>query len=143
MTDFFNDKVTIYISIPAVNDKPRCFQRRIIEKCLIQRGFVNKMDGSIQNIANALTVITKDIERYMIPGVFYSTIDKTDEVLQEEVYTAYIGDFIVLGEVYDVVESAQEFANLQQKYKNNGFKVTTINPFINGLSVDNITISNI
>lgn len=147
MTDFFTDKVTIYISIPAKDDKPRRFERRLIDKCLIQRGFVNKMDGNIQKIASALTVITRDITRY-IPTVDdlveTDPEDKTiDYAFDSYTYTIGIGDFIVLGVVDDVVKDAKDFAALQQKYQDNGLKVNTINPYLKGMTVDNITISNV
>ena len=147
MTDFFTDKVTIYISIPAKDDKPRRFERRLIDKCLIQRGFVNQMDGNIQKVSNALTVITKDITRYIPTVDGLAETDPNDKtinhVLDFYTYTVGIGDFIVLDVVDDVVKDAKDFAALQQKYQDNGLKVNTINPYLKGMTVDNITISNI
>lgn len=138
MTDLFKDKITIYISVPATAIKTRTFARRVVEKCQIQGGFVDKSDGTIRNVVNAQTVITRDIKRYTVPAVF----NNTPEDLREDVYTVQTGDFVVLGEVDDIVSNAEEFAKLQQKYKDNGIKVTSVSASINGMSVDNITITN-
>lgn len=138
MTDFFKDKITIYISIPATPIKARHFNRRIVDKCQMQGGFVDKTDGTVRNIVNAKTVITKDFTRYVPPETFYNT----PEDLRTDIFTVQVGDFVVFGEVDDVIENAEQFANIQQKYKNNGIKVTSVNAFINGMAVDNITITN-
>ena len=87
---------------------------------------------------NAKTLITKNVANFVSPLVFEGMpID-----LRQDKYTAQIGDFVVLAVVDDVVETAEEFAKLQQKYKDNGIKVTMVNAAINGMAVDNITITN-
>lgn len=138
MTNLFKDKVTIYNSVPAVDNKPRSFTRCVVEKCQIQGGFVDKLNGTVRNIVNAQTVITKDVKRYVSPKDFYDTAEDS----RETVFTVQIGDFVVFGVADDVVENAEQFANLQQKYKNNGIKVTSVNISIYGMAVDNITMTN-
>ena len=138
MTDFFKSKVTIYNDISATAVLPRRFDRFVIDKCNIQSGRVSKADGTVENIVNATTVITKDIKHYKQPHEYANTpID-----FCEQSYTVQIGDFVVLGEVDDVVETAQQWQQLQKKYENNGFKVTSVSPNINGMAVDNISFTN-
>lgn len=138
MTDLFTQSVTIYISVASTPVKPRTFERRIIENCQVQGGFTEKSEGTIRNIVNAKTLITKNVANFVSPLVFEGMpID-----LRQDKYTAQIGDFVVLAVVDDVVETAEEFAKLQQKYKDNGIKVTMVNAAINGMAVDNITITN-
>jgi hypothetical protein len=60
--------------------------------------------------------------------------------IKDKYYTAQINDFVVLGEVDDVVTTSREFQELQNKYKNNGFSVTAVNEYINGMTVDNVQI---
>ena len=138
MTDLFVDKVTIYISVPATAIKPRTFERRIINHCQVQGGFVEKAEGTVRNVVNAQTVITRDVANYVKPYVFEST----PQDMRQDLYTAQVGDFVVFGVVDDVVQNAEDFAKLQQKYKENGFKVSFANAAINGMSIDNITITN-
>lgn len=138
MINLFKDKITIYNSVPATNDKPRSFARRVVEQCLIQGGFVDKSGGTVRTVVNAKTVITKDIKRYIPPDEFYNTEDD----LKTKSFTVQVGDFVVFGVVDDIVENAEQFANLQQKYKNNGIKITSVNPAINGMAVDNILMTN-
>ncbi len=138
MTDFFTQKVTIYNDIPKNAVEDRHFDRYVIEKCNIQGGIVHEADGTISNIVNAKTVITKDIEHYK-SSMEYGTlpVDK-----RKDYYTVQIGDFVVFGEVDDVVTTSSEFSQLQTKYKNNGMKVTSVAVNIFGLAVDNVTITN-
>ncbi len=138
MTDLWKSKVTIYNDIPASDEAPRAFVRSVIKLCNIQGGFVDKADGTVRNVVNAKTVITKDVKRYKPPSDYY----KLSAEQRKEFFTAQIGDFVVLSEVDDVVENAQQFVSLQQKYQNNGLKITSVSPNIHGMSVDNITITN-
>lgn len=138
MTDLYNKKVTIYNDIPADAVNPRSFHRFVIDKCNIQGGFVSKTDGTIQNIVNAQTVITRDVEHYKTP-LEYSAIPVD---LKDLYYTAQIGDFIVFDEVDDVVTTSKEFNALQSKYGANGMVVTDAVANKNGMSVDNVTMTN-
>lgn len=139
MTDFFSSKVTIYNDIPATAVLPRRFERFVIKKCNIQSGRVSKADGTIENIVNATTVITKDVAHYR-------NFDKYINIpldIREQLFTVHIGDFVVLDEVDDVVENSQHWQQLQRKYENKGFKVTSVSPNINGMSVDNVSFTNV
>ena len=64
MTDLWKKKVTIYNDIPKTAVEERHFDRFVIEKCNIQGGIVSKADGTVENIINAVTVISKDVDRY-------------------------------------------------------------------------------
>ena len=137
LTNIFKSKVTIYNDIPKNAVEDRHFDRFVIDKCSIQGGIVNEANGTINNIVNATTIITKDVEHYKSPLEYASLpVD-----LRENYYTVQIGDFVVLEEVDDVVTTASEFSRLQSKYKNNGIKVTSVAPNIFGTAVDNITIT--
>lgn len=139
MTDFFNQKVTIYNDIPSDNVNPRRFDRFVIEKCSIQGGYVEKADGTIQNIDNAQTVITKDVQHYKSPMEYaHLPVDEKDKY-----FTAQIDDFVVFSEVEDVVTTSREFQELQQKYSDNGMLITSVNPYLFGTDVDNITMTNV
>ena len=139
MTDLWKQKVTIYNDIPkdAVND--RHWDRFVIDKCNIQGGIVSRADGTIENIVNAVTVITKDVSRYKTPLEYKQTpLD-----LAEDFFTVQVGDFVVLGEVDDVVTESPEWSTLKTKYKDNGFSIQSVSANINGMSVDNITMTNV
>lgn len=159
LTDLFRSKVTIYNDIPQKKIpivetviengierqtqgeyviEERHFDRFVIDLCNIQGGFVNKTNGTIENIVNAKTVITKDVARYKSP-LEYSALP-VDE--REDFYTVQIGDFVVLAEVDDVVTTAQEFSQLQQKYKDNSIRVISVSANINCMDADNITMTN-
>ena len=138
MINFFDKKVTIYNDIPKNAVEDRHFDRFVVDKCSIQGGIVNEADGTINNIVNATTIITKDVERYKSP-LDYANLPVD---LRENYYTVQIGDFVVFAEVDDIVTTASEFSQLQSKYKNNGVKVTSVAPNIFGTSVDNVTITN-
>lgn len=138
LTNIFKGKVTIYNDIPKNAVEDRHFDRFVIDKCSIQGGIVNEADGTITNIVNATTIITKDVEHYKSPLEYASLpVD-----LRENYYTVQIGDFVVFSEVDDIVTTASEFSQLQSKYKNNGIKVTSVAPNIFGTAVDNIAITN-
>ena len=139
MTDLWKHKVTIYNDIPADAVNARRFDRFVIDKCNIQGGIVSKADGTIENIVNAVTVITKDVDRYKEPLEYA----KLPVDLKEDFYTAQVGDFIVLSEVDDVVTASREFAELQNKYNDNGIVVRSVSPNIHGMSVDNVTMANV
>lgn len=139
MIDLWRHKVTIYNDIPADAVNDRRFDRCVIEKCNIQGGIVSRADGTIENIVNATTVITRDVDRYKTPSS-YKNIPLD---LAGNVYTVQIGDFVVLAEVDDVVTTSREFAQLQQKYANNGFVVRTVSAYINGMDVDNVQFANV
>lgn len=139
MTDKFTKKCTIYNDIPEDGVNDRHFDRFVIDKCLIYGGTAERSaNGTIQNIVNAQTVITKDIEHYKSP-LEYQRLPMDEK---EQYYTAKANDFIVFGEVDDVVTTSLEFRDLQDKYKNNGMSITAVNPYIFGLATDNITMTN-
>lgn len=139
MTDLWKHKVTIYNDIPKTAVEERHFDRFVIDLCNIQGGIVSKADGTIENIVNAVTVISKDVDRYKTP-IEYA---KLPVDIREEYYTVQVGDFIVLSEVDDVVTTSREFGELQEKYKDNGIVVRSVSANIHGMSVDNVTITNV
>lgn len=139
MTDFWKQKVTIYNDIPADAVNQRRFDRFVIDRCNIQGGIVSKADGTIENIVNAVTVVSKDVDRYKAPLEYA----KLPVDIRENFYTAQVGDFIVLSEVDDIVTTSREFAELQEKYKDNGIVVRSVSPNIHCMSVDNVTITNV
>lgn len=138
LTNFFKNKVTIFNDIPKNAVEDRHFDRFVVDKCSIQGGIVNQADGTISNIVNATTIITKDVEHYKSP-LDYANLPVD---LRENYYTVQIGDFVVFAEVDDIVTTASEFLQLQNKYKNNGIKVTSVSPNIFGTRTDNVTITN-
>lgn len=138
-TDLFSSKVTIYNDIPSDGVNARRFDRFVIDKCNIQGGIVSKADGTIENIVNAVTVISKDVDRYKTPLEYA----KLPVDIREDFYTVQVGDFIVLSEVDDIVTTSREFAELQEKYKDNGIVVRSVSANIHGMSVDNVTITNV
>ena len=135
-TDLFNSKVTIYNDIPSDGVNARRFDRFVIDLCNIQKGILQNADGTIEKVVNAQTIITKDIEHYKTPTEY--ALLPVDE--KDKYFTANVNDFVVLSEVDDVVTTSREFQDLQSKYKNNGFSVTAVNEYLNGMSVDNIQI---
>lgn len=139
LLDLFKSKVTIFNDIPATTTEPRHFDKFVIDLCQIQGGYVNRADGTVQNIVNAKTVISKDINRYIPPSDY--ALLPTDQ--REDYFTVRVGDYIVLKEVDDIVTTAQEFAALQNKYKNDGINVMSVSAFINGMGTDNVTITNV
>lgn len=139
MTDLFTKKVTIYNDIPKTAIEERHFDRFVIDLCNIQGGVVSRADGTIENIVNAQTIITRDVERYKSP-LEYVTIPVD---LREDFFTVQIGDFIVFDEVEDIVTTSREYSELQSKYADNGMVVRSISANINGMSVDNVTMSNV
>lgn len=138
MTDLYTQKVTIYNDIPKNAVEERHFDKFVIDKCNVQGGLVNEANGTITNIVNAKSVITRDINRYKTP-LEYAELPVD---LRVDYFTAQIGDFVVFAEVDDVVTTASEFSQLQTKYRNNGMKITSVSANIFGLSVDNVTITN-
>lgn len=118
---------------------PRRFDRFVVDRCNIQGGIVSRADGTIENIVNAVTVITKDVEHYKQP-LDYA---KLPVDMKEDFFTVQVGDFIVLAEVDDVVTTSREFAELQTKYANNGIVVRSVSANIHGMGVDNITVANV
>lgn len=139
MTDLWKQKVTIYNDIPKNAVEERHFDRFVIDNCNIQGGIVSKADGTIENIVNAVTVITKDTKHYKQPLEYA----KLPVDIREDFYTFRVGDFIVLSDVYDVVTTSREFAELQEKYKDNGIVVRSVSANIHGMAVDNVTITNV
>ena len=135
-TELFKSKVTIYNDTPADGVNARRFDRFVINFCNIQKGILQNADGTIEKVVNAQTIITKDIERYKTP--FEYALLPAD--IKDNYFTANVNDFVVLAEVDDVVTTSREFQDLQSKYKNNGFSVTAVNEYLNGMSVDNIQI---
>ena len=139
MTDLWTQKVTIYNDIPKTAVEDRHFDRFVIDLCNIQGGIVSKADGTIENIVNAVTVISKDVDRYKTPLEYA----KLPVDVREDFYTAQVGDFVVLEEVDDVVTTSREYGDLQKKYADNGIVVRSVSANIHRMSVDNITIANV
>ena len=139
MVDLWKHKVTIYNDIPKTAVEDRHFDRFVIDLCNIQGGIVSKADGTIENIVNAVTVISKDVDRYKTPLEYA----KLPVDIRESFYTVQVGDFIVLSEVDDIVTTSREFAELQEKYKDNGIVVRSVSANIHGMRVDNVTITNV
>jgi hypothetical protein len=139
LKDLFTNKVTIYNDIPKTAVEERHFDRFVVDLCNIQGGVVSKTDGTIENIVNAQTIITTDVKRYKSP-LEYATIPVD---LREDFFTVQIGDFIVFDEIEDIVTTSRDFAELQSKYADNGMVVRSVSANINGMSVDNVTMSNV
>lgn len=139
MTDLWKQKVTIYNDISADAVNPRRFDRFVVEKCNIQGGVVSRADGTIENIVNAVTVITKDTGRYKSP-LDYA---KLPVDIKENFFTVQVGDFIIFDEVDDVVTTSREFADLQNKYAGNSIVVRSVSVNIHGMGVDNVTATNV
>ena len=139
MTDLWKQNVTIYNDIAKTAVEERHFDRFVVERCNIQGGIVSKADGTVENIVNAVTVISKDVDRYKTPLEYA----KLPGDILEDFYTVQVGDFIVLSEVDDIVTTSREFAELQEKYKDNGIVVRSVSANIHGMSVDNVTITNV
>ena len=139
MTDLWKQKVTIFNDIPKNAVEERHFDRLVIERCNIQGGIVSKADGTIENIVNAVTVISKDVDRYKTPLEYA----KLPVDIREEYYTAQVGDFIVLSEVDDIATESRDIDALQKKYKGNWIIVRSVSENIHGMSVDNVTITNV
>lgn len=139
MANLWNKRVTVYNDIPSTAAEERHFDRFVIDRCNIQGGIVSRADGTIENIVNAVTIITKDVGRYK-PPLEYRHIPAD---LREQYFTVQIGDFIVLDEVDDIVTNSREFADLQTKYKDNGIVVRSISANISGMAVDNVTVTNV
>lgn len=138
LVNLFNRKVTIYNDIADDGITDRHFDRFVVDKCSVQSGYVEKADGTVQNIVNSVSVITRDIAHYKTP-LEYNRLP-VDE--KEKYFTARVDDFIVLAEVDDIVTTSQEFRALREKYKNNGILITAVNENIYGMAVDNITMTN-
>lgn len=138
MTNLWQARVTIFNDI-SQSDGTRLFERFVIDKCQISGQIIDKANETIRNVVNAQTVITKDIEHYKSP-IEYGSLS-VDE--RNNFYTAQVGDFIVFGEVDDEVANAQEYAQLQIKYKNNGIKIVSVSANINGMAVDNVMMTNV
>lgn len=139
MTNLWNHKVTIYNDIPANAVEDRHFDKFVVEMCNIQGGIVSKADGTVENIVNAVTVISKDVDRYK-PPLEYA---KLPVDIREGFYTVQVGDFVVLEEVDDIVTTSREYGDLQKKYADNGIVVRSVSANIHRMSVDNITIANV
>lgn len=139
LNNLFREKVTIYNDIAKTAVEERHFDRFVIENCNIQRGLVSRADGTVENVVNAITVISKDVKRYKNP-MEYATLPID---LRESKYTIQIGDFVVLGEVEDIATTSREFAEIQEKYKDNGFVIRSVSTNINGMAVDNVQMANV
>lgn len=137
MIDKYTQKVTIYNDIPSDGVNLRRFDRFVISKCFIYNGLSESGDGTIQKVINAQNVITIDVEHYKSPTEYLGLA--SDE--KDNFYTVQVDDFVVLGEVEDVITNSREFQLLQQKYKNIGFSVTAVEPNIHGMPKDNIQIT--
>lgn len=136
MSNLWDAKVTIYNDVEATAVDGRRFERFVIPRCNVQGGYVTKADGTVENIVNAQTITTKAVEYYKAPYEYKAI--PTDQ--RENFFTARVNDFIVLGEVDDVVTTPKEFQQLQSKYKDFGFSITAVNAYIHGMSVDNVQI---
>ena len=138
LKNLFNAKVTIYNDITAT-DGSRLFERFVIDKCQITGQLVDKPRETIRTIVNSDTVITKDVEHYIKP-IEYINLSAEERV---NCYTVQAGDFVVFGEVDDIVTDAKEYIALQNKYKHCGIKITSVSANINGMTIDNIMMTNV
>jgi hypothetical protein len=138
VTDLFTEKVTLFHDSSSP-ESPRSFVRFVIDKCQISGLTVEKNNSTVRNVVNAKTVISKDIARYKSPVEY----EKLAENEKSKFYTVTAGDFVVFGEVLDTVTNVKEFAELQTKYKHNGIKVMSVTANIYGMTVDNITMTNV
>lgn len=138
MTDLWNKTVTVYNSIPAEKDIPRSFCRAVIKKCFCRSELTSSSaDTTVEKRTSHPRLRTKDISGYLPPESYYSLSEKK----RANKYTVQIGDFIVFGEVDDMVTNAAEYAELQQRYRERGFRVTSVSVNIHGLNVDHIAVS--
>lgn len=137
MIDKFTGKVTIYNSLPADGVNLRRFERFVIDKCLIYNQLAESADVTINKIVNTQNIITKDVEHYRPPNEY----KQLSAVERANFYTVQVNDFVVFGEVEDVVTDSNEWDTLQKKYKGNGFSVTSTNASIFGTNVDNVQIT--
>lgn len=141
MKDIYTEKCTIYNKIPAHGDSPIRYSRCVIDRCSIQGGIVDKSKENLRTSASIATVRTKDIAHYKPPtfelGVgFYAMFHTKD------FYTASADDFIVYGEVNDVVNNASDFSKLKTVYKDKGFVITRVLPHLALPKVAHIEITN-
>lgn len=139
LTDLYREKVTIYNDIPATALVERHFDRHVISLCNIQGQLVEKANGTIRNVVNARTVYTKDLAAYLPPDAY--SLLASDQVAGH--YTVRVGDFVVFGEVDDVVEDSADFSVLQKKYRDNGFKVATVAENLRDMAVDHLMMTNV
>ena len=139
MTELFNKVITIYNDIPSDGVNPRRFERHVVPRCLISVGTAESVSGTIQNIVNAVTLVTKSVANYKSPSEYA----KLPEDVRQRFYTAQIDDFVVFAEVDDLVETAKEFQSLQNKYKNQGMIISSVNENLYGLAVDNVTMTSV
>lgn len=137
MKNLFNSKVTIYNDIPSDGVNARRFDRFVIDLCNIQKGVLQNADGTIEKVPNAIMIETKDVEHYKSP-LEYSLLPADEK---DKYFTANVNDFFILAEVDDIVTTSREFQELQTKYEGNGFSVTSVNEYLNGMDVDNIQIN--
>lgn len=139
--NLFNRTVTIYNDIPAdsARELPRSWQRTVLRNCNIQGGLASKANGTVENIVNAQTVTTKDVDAYLPPVEFYALpVEK-----RPDFYTLNVNDFIVFDEVLDEVTTSREWSTLQSNYNKIGMSVETVSVNIYGTGADNISVSNI
>ena len=132
MTAFFNQKVTFYNDIPSDGVNARRFDRFVIDLCKIQKGIMQNADGTIEKVPNAIMIETKEVEHYK-SSLEYSLLPADEK---DQYFTANVNDFFILAEVDDIVTTSREFQELQTKYKGNGFSVTSVNEYLNGMDVD-------
>lgn len=136
MTDFFTKKITVYNDIPATVVSDRRFDRHVVNACLIQKGIVSKADGTVENVVNSTTIFSKNVDTY-VPQEEYLQMP---EDLAKGYWTVQVGDVVIEHEASDIVETGRDLLQIQQKYADS-FSVGSIQPNINGLSVDNVSFS--
>lgn len=136
MVDKFVDRVTIYNDIPATGENTRIFNRFVIDKCLIYNRLTESAQDTVQTVVNVQNVITKDTEHYKMPLEYMSL----DDAEKANFYTVQVDDFIVFGEVADVVTTGKEFQKLVDKYAGQGMLVTAVNANLSGMIVNNVQI---
>ena len=135
LSNLWNSRITIYNAV--ILDGSRTFRRFVVNNCNIQGGYAEKINGTVQNIVNVTTVVTKDVNAYKTPAE-YSALPINEK---ERYYTVQPDDFIVFSKVDDIVESAPDFAKLRAKYKDCGMNVSAVNAYIFGVESDNVTIT--
>ena len=135
LSDFFKSKITIYNAVNIGGE--RSFRRFVVDRCNIQGGYAEKINGTVQNIVNVTTVVTRDIGAYKSPAEYAAL--PIDE--KERYFTVQPDDFVVFSEIEDDVEDSHDFARLRIQYKDSGMSVSFVNAYIFGTSVDNIAIT--
>lgn len=151
--DFFEDKITIYNNIPAKANTPMQYGfRYVLDKVCKIDTVSQKLNGTTTQFVNGDTVITENIGQYRPPTDMLGedVVNYTDfgyyaipELYRRQYWTFAPQDFIVYGEVDDIVTNAQEFSALKQKYKYSGMIIANVADNRVGLDIDNVEATSV